>query len=129
MLCVQHSVVCSWYCCHEIACFSGFGGIGGILRWKVDFLALADAEAIDAIRSAAAVRSEAREARAAAAGGEGGGGSGAGGDESDEEDEEGGRGYEGEGDFGDLGSSEPTKTTFEEEVRGRWRGKQDAECD
>ena len=87
----------------------GFGGIGGILRWKVDFLALADAEAIDAIRAT----------RTAAGAGGAGGAHGAvadGGD--DDDDEDGGRGgYEGEGDYGDLGA--PTKTTFGEEVRAQ----------
>jgi peptide chain release factor subunit 1 len=53
----------------------GFGGIGGVLRWKVDFLAIADAEAVDSVRAI----------RSGADGADGHGG--AGGEEEEEEQE------------------------------------------
>jgi hypothetical protein len=65
----------------------GFGGIGGVLRWKVDFLSIADhteagekAAAITAAKAATlAARAAAAAAAAAAAGGAAGGAAGAGG--------------------------------------------------
>jgi hypothetical protein len=94
----------------------GFGGIGGILRWKLDFLAIADAEAVEGIKTTRA----AAAAAAAASSGGAGGGLEEGADYDDDDDDEGGgrKEYEGEGDFGDLigGSGRPTQTTFEEEV-------------
>ena len=72
----------------------GFGGIGGILRWKVDFSQMEGNEELQKVKEAALRRAE------AAAGGGGGGGGGGGapredGEDDDEEEEEdtGPRGY------------------------------------
>lgn len=60
----------------------GFGGIGGILRWKLDFLALADDEVIESVK---ATRAAANAASAMEAAGLGGGSGGL--DEGDDDDD------------------------------------------
>jgi len=98
----------------------GFGGIGGVLRWKVDFMTLADhteagekAAAITAAKAAAAeARAEARAAAAAAGGGAGGGGAAGGGFGEGDEDEDGAGGGEEE----EEEAEEPTPTGFDEEL-------------
>jgi hypothetical protein len=89
----------------------GFGGIGGILRWKVDFMTLADHETREALAASRAART-AEGARGASGAGSGtadyegdGAAGGAGGF-----DEEGGFGEENED------APTPTQTRFEEEI-------------
>lgn len=78
----------------------GFGGIGGILRWKVDFMGIADAEALDAIKPT-------RTGGRAAADLEGMGGAMTAAAEGDEEEEE---------EVAHAGAGKPTQTSFEEEL-------------
>ena len=88
----------------------GFGGIGGVLRWKVDFLSIADhteaGEKAAAIVAAKAAAAAARAAAAAAGGAGAAAGAGAGADDDDDDDG---------ADAGGDDAEEPTPTTYEEE--------------
>ena len=66
----------------------GFGGIGGILRWKVDFSHLEENEAANAVIRAAKARGAAAVEASEARGEGGGGGEGGEGEEEEEEEEE-----------------------------------------
>lgn len=85
----------------------GFGGIGGILRWKVDFLTMADhMEAAEKVAAAIAAT------KAAAASGEGAvGGAGA---SDDDDGAAGGAGHHDDVDASDFMGATPS--TFDEEV-------------
>lgn len=87
----------------------GFGGIGGVLRWKVDFLTMADhAEAAEKALAATAAARASSEGRGVGGAGAAMGGAGAGGFGDLEDADEDGR----EGDD----AEEPTPATYEEEL-------------